>query len=197
MMPWNCSICAVFAADDIKILLNHIGRCHRNDPNFHCICGLNGCTKTFKKYYSWRKHIKMKNDNSLIENSDLPAMDTDIPDMPNPAEINDTDGQVNVTKSSALYLLKLQEECYLPKSTVKSVLENTKTIVQETLSVVKTHVEQCLTNNDVDPKNIPGLQDIFVENNAITNPFYNLETETQQKNYYKENFNLKVAILLY
>ena len=139
----------------------------------------------------------MKHDNSLIENSDLPAMDTDIPDMPNPAEINDTDGQVNVTKSSALYLLKLQEECYLPKSTVKSVLENTKTIVQETLSVVKTHVEQCLTNNDVDPKNIPGLQDIFVENNAITNPFYNLETERQQKNYYKENFNLKVAILLY
>ena len=197
MMPWNCSICAVFAADDIKILLNHIGRCHRNDPNFHCICGLNGCTKTFKKYYSWRKHIKMKHDNSLIENSDLPAMDTDIPDMPNPAEINDTDGQVNVTKPSALYLLKLHEECYLPKSTVKSVLENTKTIVQETLSVVKTHVAQCLTNNDVDPKNIPGLQDIFVENNAITNPFYNLETERQQKNYYKENFNLKVAILLY
>ena len=38
-------------------LLSHIGRCHRNDPNFHCICGINGCTRTLKKYFSWRKHI--------------------------------------------------------------------------------------------------------------------------------------------
>lgn len=47
-----------------------------------------------------------------------------------------------VTKSSALYLLKLQEDCLLPKTTVKSVLENTKTIVDETLSVVKAQVQE-------------------------------------------------------
>ena len=95
----------------------------------------------------------LKNDNAL-ENGDLPIMDTDIP---NPAENEVFEVQGDVTKSSALCLLKLEEECYLPKSTKKSVLENTKTIVQEALSVIKTHVEQCLTDNDVDPKNVPGL----------------------------------------
>lgn len=97
-----------------------------------------------------------------------------------------------VTKSSALYLLKLQEDCLLPKTTVKSVLENTKTIVDETLSVVKAQVQECLTQSDVDFESIPGLSDVFKEDNAATNPFHNLETETEQEKYYKENFHLKV-----
>ena len=114
---------------------------------------------------------------------------------PLPLELDDAT-QNQVTKSSALYLLKLQEECYLPKSTVKSVLENTKSIVQETLSVVKTQVEECLANNDVDQQSVAGFGSIFEENNIATNPFHNLETETQQNKYYKDNFQLKVCIYI-
>ena len=73
----------------------------------------------------------------------------------------------------------------MPKSTLKSVLENTKSILHETMSVAKTHVEQCLTNNDIDPQHVLGLQHIFQENNAVMNLFYNLGTETQQKTYCK------------
>jgi hypothetical protein len=56
-MLWQCSICGEFTADTRERLLNHIGRCHGNDPNFHIVCGLDGCTTTFKKYFSWRKHL--------------------------------------------------------------------------------------------------------------------------------------------
>ena len=197
-MPWNCSICALFAADDLKTLLNHIGRCHRNDPNFHCVCGIDGCAKTFKKYYTWRKHIKKKHEIEMRLNGNVqhnldpeivPHQNLQNQDL-NPIEQHANQDQV--TKSSALYLLKLQEDCLLPKTTVKSVVENTKTIVEETLSVVKSQVQECLTQSSVDFESIPGLSDVFKEDNAATNPFHSLETETEQEKYYKENFHLKV-----
>ena len=37
-MLWQCSICGEFTADTRERLLNHIGRCHGNDPNFHIVC---------------------------------------------------------------------------------------------------------------------------------------------------------------
>ncbi len=80
----------------------------------------------------------------------------------------------------------------MPKSTVKSVVANTKSIVQETLSVVKTQVEHCLAENEIDFDTVPGLNQIFEENNTATNPFNMLETETQQMAYFTKEFNLKV-----
>ena len=159
-MPWQCSICAAFNADDLQKILNHIGRCHRNDPNFHCICGIDGCALTFRKYYSWRKHIYRKhghhdqngNQTEQNDNQRLVANNFNIEDI-----APDQDVQDQVKRASALYLLKLQEECKLPKSTVKSVVANTKSIVQETLSVVKTQVEHCLAENEIDFDTVPGL----------------------------------------
>ena len=46
-----------------------------------------------------------------------------------------------VERASALYLLKLLEDCCLPKSTVQSVVANAKSVVQETLSVMKTQIQ--------------------------------------------------------
>lgn len=62
-------------------------------------------------------------------------MDID-PHMVHP-EQNDVEHD-QVKRTITLYLLKLQEECYLPKSTVKSVVANTKSVVQDTLTIVKT-----------------------------------------------------------
>ena len=95
------------------------------------------------------------------------------------------------TRSAALDILKMQEDCSLPKSTVASIISNTKTILEETLSSVHAQVKAALNNANVDDQNIPWLQEIFEENPA-TNPFHNLETEAQQRAYYTENFGLKV-----
>ncbi|XP_028418114.1 uncharacterized protein LOC114543241 [Dendronephthya gigantea] len=94
------------------------------------------------------------------------------------------------TRSAALYILKLQEECSLPKSTVAGIVSNTKTILQETLAHVQTQVQGCLSNANIDDQNVPGLREIF-KDNITTNPFHNLETEAQQFAYYKAHFGLK------
>ncbi len=54
---WQCSICGEFTADTRERLVNHFGQCNGNDPNFHIVCGLDSCTTSFKKYFSWRKHL--------------------------------------------------------------------------------------------------------------------------------------------
>ena len=118
-MPWQCSICAAFNADDLQKILNHIGRCHRNDPNSHCICGIDGCALTFRKYYSWRKHIYRKhgyhdqNGNQTEQNNNqrLVANNFNIEDIAPDQDVQDQDVQDQVKRASALYLLKLQEEC--------------------------------------------------------------------------------------
>ena len=57
-----------------------------------------------------------------------------------------------------------------------------------------TEVHDCLLKADVDIQTIPGLQAILnlEENNEATNPFKNLNTESQRLSYYKEQFGLKV-----
>lgn len=93
----------------------------------------------------WRKHIQKKhaniaNDNPVAQIHQQPVANMDIdPDIIHPAQ-NDVEHD-QVKRASALYLLKLQEECCLPKSTVESVVTNTKSVVQETLSIVKTQVQ--------------------------------------------------------
>ena len=191
-MPWQCTVCGEFSAENRGLLLNHIGRCHRNDPNFHCLCGIDGCTRTFKKYHSWRKHVTQKHSDSSVEN-DYHMVNMDLDNLDEHTCSNEfTEENVeDPTRSAALYILKMQEDCSLPKSTVASIISNTKTILEETLSSVHAQVKAALNNANVDDQNIPWLQEIFEENPA-TNPFHNLETEAQQRAYYTENFGLKV-----
>ncbi|XP_046857002.1 uncharacterized protein LOC124450387 [Xenia sp. Carnegie-2017] len=79
----------------------------------------------------------------------------------------------------------------MPKTTVTSIIENTKSLIQDTLKTVETQVKRRLGNENISCQNEPGLQEIFEEKNAIANPLKNLETEAQRRRFYKDNFGLK------
>ena len=191
-MPWQCSICGEFSAEVRGKLLNHIGRCHRNDPNFHCLCGVDGCTRTFKNYYTWRKHLKQKHTLEPTDaNENINNAHNDLNDK-NGLEIMEENINNENTRLAALYILKIQEEYSMPKSTIASIIANTKTFLQDTLKMVETQVKGRLEDANIAYHNVPGLQEIFHEDNPKTNPFNNLETEAQRR-YYKENFGLKVV----
>ena len=162
-MPWQCSICGVFSVVNRGRLLNHIGRCHRNDPNFHCLCGVDGCTRTFKRYYSWRKHLAQKHDDSFTEDDD-PMINMEHGNLDQNGDELIEENVEDPTRSAALYILSIQENCSLPKSTVTSIISNTKTILQETLSSVQTQVKAVLNNANINEQNVPGLQEILEEN---------------------------------
>ena len=56
MENYTCVICNHFCATSMTGVLKHIGLVHAHEPNFHVSCGIQGCPRTYKNYYSFRKH---------------------------------------------------------------------------------------------------------------------------------------------
>ena len=196
-MPWSCSICDTFLAVTFQQLLSHIGRCHRNDPNFHCVCGINGCTRTFRKYFSWRKHIfrDHKHINNEHEEEDVDQFNPDPCDNDaGQPQINDHEDK---KRQEALYLLKLQEDCRLPITMVDSVLANTASIVENNVTNLQNEIKSCIQNAGIEVNTVPGLETLLSEDNSNKRIFEDFDTNKKRVVYYKENFGLKVTTLTY
>ena len=52
------SICKHFAAANYLLVLRHIGVVHSHEANFSLTCGVNGCIRNFRNYYSFGKHLR-------------------------------------------------------------------------------------------------------------------------------------------
>ena len=64
---YRCNICLEFVSDSLQLLITHIGRVHRDEPNFHVVCGIDGCARTFKKFLSLRNHLIRKH--NIVRNT--------------------------------------------------------------------------------------------------------------------------------
>jgi len=51
-----CPFCAA-SAPSVSRLLAHIRMMHTCDPGFHIQCGLQGCQRTFRNFYTYRNHV--------------------------------------------------------------------------------------------------------------------------------------------
>ena len=47
-VAYRCNICVHFVAFTLALFLSHFVRYHASDPNFHVLCGINGCSKTYR-----------------------------------------------------------------------------------------------------------------------------------------------------
>lgn len=54
---YACSLCHTFSAKSMSTVLRHIGSVHAHEPNFHIVCGVNGCSRAYYNYHSFRKHL--------------------------------------------------------------------------------------------------------------------------------------------
>jgi len=76
----SCPFCAA-SAPSVSRLLGHIRLMHACDPGFHIQCGLQGCQRTFRNYYTYRNHIYamhgLDSENSTSANMDATDGSTD------------------------------------------------------------------------------------------------------------------------
>ena len=72
----TCPLCAASAAS-VSMLLTHIRLVHACDPCFHMQCGLQGCQRTFRNFYTYRNHVYsmhgLDSDNSTNNTMELEA----------------------------------------------------------------------------------------------------------------------------
>ena len=63
---YRCNLFVHFVAFTLALFLNHLVRYHTSDPNFHVLCGINGCSKTYRNCISFKNHIKRKHADLLL-----------------------------------------------------------------------------------------------------------------------------------
>lgn len=186
---YRCNLCVNFQAASLRLLLNHIGRNHKSDPQFHVLCGIDGCVRTYG--------IDAGNAGDIEQNVELNDNLGDIQDHNNDPEADFAQQQRQLQKRSALCLLHLKEKGRVPQTVVDLVVNNCTEIVQDAANVLKTGVINSLNASGVDFQAIPGLKDLFDNDSSACNPFHGLENERQQHKYYLQNLGLVVSFNIY
>jgi hypothetical protein len=138
-----------------------------------------------------REHLRAHHDHHQHEaNGDDDNSDAE-PQLAEPA-FNLEEEAANNTRGNALCLLQIKDEGKIPQTVVESIVKNTTQIVDNNVELVKSGVENCLSNAGLQMQDIPGLEDIFDPESPVRKPFDGCNNEASQIQYYKRNFNLVV-----
>ena len=122
-MKTICWLCYRVAASDLKGILRHMAAVHAHEPEFHIICGIAGCVRSYSNFYSFKRHVYRKHREHLnitsrhltaAHSSDIASVvtasdDFDFSDMLECDNFNDTHSDFQHTKNMALFLLKTKE----------------------------------------------------------------------------------------
>jgi hypothetical protein len=201
-----CTFCGEYALNEKK-LLHHIKFLHSHEPNFALPCRL--CGQIFKKFDSYKSHLRRKHDgtNDLQDDQeDLHQefeqlndsgvgheIDANTDDDSEEEEENETNMIDRITRFIALFILKTKEENQLNQPTMSSILNNTETLVDESLQVFKEEVKTCLQNNGINTADVDGLEDILNRRSVFSEALTPISTEYHQVKYFVENFNFVVS----
>ena len=211
-MQYRCNLCVHFTCQTLRSLISHLGRVHKNDNGFHVLCGIDSCARTYKNFFSLRNHFIRKHGAILngeqepddLENLHDGEIDEDSVDANDGygendgADDNDEpfnfEGQVLANKkSNVLSLLQLKDEGKIPQTVVESVIRNTTQIVDDNVELLKSGLEQCLNNADLRMEDIPGMSELFDNDNQIRKPFGECHNDASQLQFCKNNFGLVVS----
>lgn len=108
--------------------------------------------------------------------------------------VEDQQGQLEFTKKrNALYLLKSKEKHLLTQTTLDGIVQDTTSLVRNTVEIIRKQVEDRLENVGMRIDAVPGLNELFHEDHSNSNPFKHVSTKSKQITFYRENFGLVVS----
>ncbi|XP_028409272.1 uncharacterized protein LOC114531867 [Dendronephthya gigantea] len=205
-MPYKCNLCVGYSAMNFPVLLNHLGRCHRSDQCFHILCGIDGCSRTYRSYNAFRNHIK-KNHKEILNADGCNQDNENCEELENPpAVVDDINMEIDegcghlqfgalceedsMRRVNALSMMKIREEGKLTQKSLNIVVDTSTEIVRRTTCMIKTGVDNSLKAVGVDMSTVPGLNELFNEDSLANNPFKGIATESEQCQYYREHFKL-------
>lgn len=143
-MIYRCSLCVGFVTVSLRLLLNHLRRNHENDPNFHILCGLDGCPRTYRRIVSFRNHLIRKHNFELRSDEPGPQnepnnvsggkqMDEDVGIaeelLPNPYDDIARDPE-QIRRDNALCLLGFKDKDCVSQTVVNQFVESSTHLVR-------------------------------------------------------------------
>lgn len=69
-----------------------MSRNHKSAPQFHVLCGIDGCARTYKRFFSYRNHITNKHRAHLICQDTVDAAGDQVGDFEENVNLNQSLG---------------------------------------------------------------------------------------------------------
>lgn len=198
--PWRCPLCHCFAAPGPKGILRHMGTIHAHDSNFHVICGLQGCPRSYSNYHSYKKNLYKKhrdilelepslspedNSNPSLEDVGIDCDDSDL-DNPPSLETRAKDDK----KISALFLLKATAVSKISKCALGDLISDTSLLLSDKLQTLRNDVTTYLHQRNLEVDS--DLLKMF-HSPSLTSPFQGLESEYLRKKFYVDHLGMLVC----
>ena len=223
-MPLTCSMCLAVMLT-LNAMISHFRRAHQQDDNFHTVCRVPGCLRSYTSFEGYKTHLRRWHKDEMntvinevqqpIQPPPLPPPQDDLeipcnppvdlappeqPPIPCPDRY-DAFTEEAATRLNASYLLNLKETHKLTQRTVDDIVVGTTRVVQNSMELLKRKLSARLDTAGVDFAAVPGLQELFDglhnEDNVVTIPFLGMETKALQDKAFKELFGLVVSNRVY
>lgn len=132
--PAYCPLCDSFAAPNLKGVVRHIGVVHAHEAGFRVTCGVDGCTKTYRKFVSYKKHMYVKHrDAQSAGSSERDVLVQDSETVSSCTPMSEEDDQesymTQLRRSTALFILKAREIHKIPQTSLDYLLGDISTFM--------------------------------------------------------------------
>ena len=111
----SCRICCKYAATTLKAVIRHIGAVYAHDPNLYIRCGINGCSRVYTVFHSFRRHFYHKHRHvetlgtlGNLSITDEAHFDNDYTEESSVALMSEP-SPMDMKRQAALFLLKAKE----------------------------------------------------------------------------------------
>ena len=174
----NCSMCPFFSVSQSE-LIAHLVRRHRHAAGFNVYCSALGCGRSFNNYLSFKTHVTRSHP---VHAAETTSSDADESGMVVPESVQSVSaGDLRPgSLCEAAYVLKLKTVHRLPHTVVSAVLNETKFLLVDRLSSVRTALEETL---GIDPANDSRLTDVFRDD-----LFADLQSGKEQDKFWTQHF---------
>ena len=191
-----CWICYKIASM-LKGIIRHMDAVHAYDPHFSVCCGVDGCSRTYTNFYSFKKLLYRRHRARLdaaVPNSRAATLNEDsISCGDYPVSLGEKEVPRRLSKfehinQMALFLLKTEEIRKVSQVALDDFVADFTSLLQRRVEQLQHQVKGCLAAKEL---YIEGLDNVFQEE-AFTNPLNQLNSNFLQETFYQEHLHLLV-----
>ena len=202
----GCPLCGEYSPS-LTQLLKHIRLVHADEPGFNLQCGIQDCSRTFRKYQTFRNHVyaihgtcigtpHVQGDKETTEQNegeddvyvDLQGVEYDH------GTLHDDFTDDALQRAAALFILKTRENHRIPLSIMDSIIGDVSSLYKLALSAIKKQVISILQGGGLNDEGVESAVTDLFDTSHFANVFLGLETHHRQLQYIKRNFNFVVIL---
>lgn len=202
----TCWLCNKFSYSTLKGVLRHMASVHAYGPNFHIVCGIEGCCANYTNYFSFKKHVYRKH--RVFLDTAIPNPSGNVSETV--SSLSESDGQFKTTTDSqhppnsildekkcvAQFVMKSRAVYKTTEVHLTSIMNDFSVLLDRKLAYVKDKVMSTILEHCLPTSGCAEVERIF-ESPSLRQPFAGFETRHLQDKFMMENMGFVVSVFMY